>query len=74
MKHSEMEIYLEQHLIELRGYQDDNAEIVDVLLYAIEEAGMLPPVYAKKIFKKFSTGGYYEYPEVNEWEPENDAE
>lgn len=43
MKRSEMEIYLEQNLIELRGYQEDNAEIVDVLLYAIEEAGMLPP-------------------------------
>lgn len=43
MKRSEMELYLEQQLIELRGYQEDNAEIVDVLLYAVEEAGMLPP-------------------------------
>ena len=42
-----MEIYLEQNLIELRGYQDDNAEIVSVLLYAIEEAGMAPPWYDK---------------------------
>lgn len=40
-----MEIYLEQNLIELRGYQDDNAEIVDVLLYAAERAGMLPPYF-----------------------------
>ena len=30
MKRSEMELYLEQQLIELRGYQDDNLEIVDV--------------------------------------------
>lgn len=44
MKRSEMEIYLEQQLIELRGYKEDNAEIVDVLLYAVEKAGMLPPI------------------------------
>lgn len=42
MTRDDMLIYMEQHLIELRGYQDDNAEIVDILLYAIEEAGMVP--------------------------------
>lgn len=43
MTRNEMLIYMEQNLIELRGYQDDNLEIAEVLLYAIEEAGMLPP-------------------------------
>jgi hypothetical protein len=70
MKRSEMELYLEQQLIELRGYQEDNAEIVDVLLYAVEEAGMLPPPHSVCIFtrKPKPRGEAIMY----KWEPEDE--
>lgn len=69
MKRSEMETYLEQQLIELRGYQDDNAEIVDVLLYAVEEAGMLPPGRWSSILRGDTAKREIER---TSWEPEDD--
>ena len=70
MKRSEMEIYLEQTLIELRGYQEDNAEIVDVLLYAVEQAGMLPPRAVVDTEETYL--GEEKLVIKNEWEPEDD--
>lgn len=66
MKRDDMLIYLEQCLIELRGYQDDNCEIVETLLYAAEDVGMLPPPQNKEMHERCSTRFNYE------WEPENE--
>lgn len=61
MSRDEMLIYLEQNLIELRGYQEDNCEIAEVLLDAIEEAGMLPPPQNKEMHDSCSTKFNYEW-------------
>ena len=71
MKRSEMVEILIEAIEDNIDYAIDTGTTYsgESILDALEKAGMLPPVSVKKTFKKFSTGGYYEYSEVTEWEP-----